>query len=784
MFTRRRKDSGPSPAIAALAVAASSADALPPPPPSAPVAGTGSEMDAADASASSNPLKRFSWKRIKAAAITLASREPRKETSSSRVDTGTLSPDTSARPAAPAIGSTAAPEPSTALSDSGVPVVLKTLRRTESDPSTSPAPSSTTPSGRPLSVSGSRWGTSREIEILAMLADAKDRDAKAFRHVVAPRDVYINELGENVVVFDAYLELPLRDMPLRRAAELTRQLLSALAAVHSLSICHLDVNPSNLMQDAKGNLILIDFGLARVCDGTPHPPGRGTRGYIAPELFPPKVCHSTSPDLYSAGIVIGQLLEPYLAHCNLRILGGSASYPFHVEEVWQAVREFVEMDALTNDDLFPPVLQLAADLLLRLLTSSTPSTPSPGHRYLRLSAAQALQHPWLAVLDSPNLAEASFRHLTPNEWRLRRAGEQLRERQRRRGVDFSRITVNDRKPNAVEKPKPAALKSLDIDGVADFIKSGLAKRIVVMAGAGISTSCGIADFRSPGTGLYDNLQKYSLPHPMDIFDLEYFEENPRPFFDLAKELYPGNFKPSRTHFFLKLLANKGLLHVLMSQNIDTLESVAGIPRELVVEAHGSFARATCLACFHEVDADAIKPHVFAGKVPMCAKCEVGVVKPNIIFFGEALPQAFHTAANDRVPQADLLLVLGTSLKVAPFNSLVDFVERDIPRVLINRERVGDYGNGTLGFDFEGKRQKIRRDVFLPGSCDDVVTELCELLGWKDDLIALETDFDLTSAFGKVSLGSDDEDEDASEEKGDDEEAAKQEESDEDTRSTE
>ena len=91
------------------------------------------------------------------------------------------------------------------------------------------------------------------------------------------------------------------------------------------------------------------------------------------------------------------------------------------------------------------------------------------------------------------------------------------------------------------------LSSFDIAGVAEYIKSGKCKRIVIMAGAGISVSAGIPDFRTPGTGLYDNLQKYNLPHPTAVFELDYFRENPKPFYLLAKELYPGNFpRPQRT----------------------------------------------------------------------------------------------------------------------------------------------------------------------------------------------------------------------------------------------
>lgn len=72
-------------------------------------------------------------------------------------------------------------------------------------------------------------------------------------------------------------------------------------------------------------------------------------------------------------------------------------------------------------------------------------------------------------------------------------------------------------------------------------------------------AAGIPDFRSPGSGLYDNLQKYNLPYPQAIFEINFFRENPKPFFVLAKELYPGIFKPTIGHYFIRLLQEKGYL---------------------------------------------------------------------------------------------------------------------------------------------------------------------------------------------------------------------------------
>jgi NAD-dependent SIR2 family protein deacetylase len=92
--------------------------------------------------------------------------------------------------------------------------------------------------------------------------------------------------------------------------------------------------------------------------------------------------------------------------------------------------------------------------------------------------------------------------------------------------------------------------------------------------AGISVSAGIPDFRSPGTGLYDNLAKYNLPEPTAVFDINYFRENPAPFYQLAKELFPGQYKPTPTHLFIRLLHDKGLLRRCFTQNIDSLEVCA------------------------------------------------------------------------------------------------------------------------------------------------------------------------------------------------------------------
>jgi len=110
------------------------------------------------------------------------------------------------------------------------------------------------------------------------------------------------------------------------------------------------------------------------------------------------------------------------------------------------------------------------------------------------------------------------------------------------------------------------------------------------------------------------------------------KKNPKPFFHLAKELYPGNFAPTPTHYFIRLLEEKGVLLRCYTQNIDTLEYVAGINPQKLVEAHGSFAKAHCLYCDAEYDGADIRETVLSGKVPECTQCKKGVIKPDIVFF--------------------------------------------------------------------------------------------------------------------------------------------------------
>lgn len=108
-----------------------------------------------------------------------------------------------------------------------------------------------------------------------------------------------------------------------------------------------------------------------------------------------------------------------------------------------------------------------------------------------------------------------------------------------------------------------------------------------------SIAAGIPDFRSPDTGLFSQLEKYNLPYPEAVFDIGFFQKNPKPFFHLARELFPGNFAPTPCHYFMKLIHDKGLLLRLYTQNIDSLERIAGVPGDKLIESHGTFHTAHC-----------------------------------------------------------------------------------------------------------------------------------------------------------------------------------------------
>lgn len=250
------------------------------------------------------------------------------------------------------------------------------------------------------------------------------------------------------------------------------------------------------------------------------------------------------------------------------------------------------------------------------------------------------------------------------------------------------------------------------------------KEVTFFLGAGVSTSCGIPDFRSPKTGLYANLKRLNLPYPEAVFDIDYFRENPKPFYTLCEELYPGSFLPSKFHFLLRLFEDKKLLRRVYTQNIDTLERLAGVSGHYIVEAHGSFIDNHCIDCNEQMLTEELKKQMFSkgthNGVPRCSNCD-GYVKPDIVFFGELLPERFMDCWEEDCDKVEVAIVAGTSLTVYPFASLPSEVSKKTLRVLINNEVVGDFN------------RKLKNDIVLQLDCDTIAQLLADALGWDTEL---------------------------------------------------
>ncbi len=199
---------------------------------------------------------------------------------------------------------------------------------------------------------------------------------------------------------------------------------------------------------------------------------------------------------------------------------------------------------------------------------------------------------------------------------------------------------------------------------------------VAFTGAGISTESGIPDFRSRESGLWDTVD------PMQVASIYGFKSNPKAFYDWVKPLasLTLNAEPNPTHIALAEMERCDQLRAVITQNIDNLHKRAG--SRLVYELHGHMRRATCIHCYHEVNAER-RMEIFSenGHVPRCEKCG-GVLKPNIILFGEQLPIRTLLAAQDAARRATVMLVIGSSLSVEPASELPLIAFRNGAKLII------------------------------------------------------------------------------------------------------
>lgn len=185
-----------------------------------------------------------------------------------------------------------------------------------------------------------------------------------------------------------------------------------------------------------------------------------------------------------------------------------------------------------------------------------------------------------------------------------------------------------------------------------------AHRVVALTGAGISTAAGIPDFRGP-EGLY---RQAGIDHPENIFDIDTFRKDPSLFYRFHGTFLQAleRVQPTFTHTFLAQEEQRGRLKGVVTQNIDALHQRAGSRQ--VLEIHGSVWDTFCTRCHAHYDYQLSVTKTLREGIPHCDRCR-GVLKPDVVFFGEAVKHL--DACQTMVVEADLLLVLGTSLTVMP-----------------------------------------------------------------------------------------------------------------------
>lgn len=161
-----------------------------------------------------------------------------------------------------------------------------------------------------------------------------------------------------------------------------------------------------------------------------------------------------------------------------------------------------------------------------------------------------------------------------------------------------------------------------------------------------------------------------------------------------------------------------------TQNIDGLERAAGVPAEALVECHGTMRTARCSRCNAAVkDMEAVWERAPGGKAPVCEHCN-GTIRPDVVFFGEALHSRLQEMQLEDFQECNCLIVMGTSLKVYPFAGLVNETTMLTPRLLINNEAAGPWRGASVANAY--------RDVQWLGDCDGGVENLMNLLGWSMD----------------------------------------------------
>jgi NAD-dependent deacetylase len=197
--------------------------------------------------------------------------------------------------------------------------------------------------------------------------------------------------------------------------------------------------------------------------------------------------------------------------------------------------------------------------------------------------------------------------------------------------------------------------------LAELIRE--ADSVVALTGAGISVPSGIPDFRSPGTGLWENVD------PMEVAHIDAFHRDPKRFWSFYGERFQTleDKRPNRAHEVLAELERAGLLDAVITQNVDRLHARAGSVD--LIEVHGSISHSVCLDCSARFEIGEVRSR-HASDPDRTPRCDCGTpLKPDVVLFGEYLPQQALARAQRLAAAADVLLCIGSSLEVYPVAQL-------------------------------------------------------------------------------------------------------------------
>jgi NAD-dependent deacetylase len=238
-----------------------------------------------------------------------------------------------------------------------------------------------------------------------------------------------------------------------------------------------------------------------------------------------------------------------------------------------------------------------------------------------------------------------------------------------------------------------------------------AKNAVALTGAGVSTESGIPDFRSPG-GLWSRIDPGE-------FSIDRFLQNPARFWRLHLDLKTsGQFDmaradPNAAHYALARMEQLGMLKCLITQNVDNLHQRSGSVE--VVEFHGNLLRAVCLKCRALEPIDQAEARVLAGEqeIPRCLKCG-GLLKPDAVFFGEAIPTRALMISQIQCEKCDVLLVVGTSLQVFPAAQIPITVKMKYPAATVIE----------INMEPSALQDKVT-DILALGSASEILTRVMD-----------------------------------------------------------